>query len=66
SIADASGFRLGKIVTLYENSDPTPMGYGGMGGAMEVSAVKQAVPPSIEPGSQKTEVQVTLTYEILQ
>lgn len=61
--AKAAGFRLGKLVTLYEMSDPTEPYYGGMGGAMELSA-KADVAPTIEPGTQTTKVTVTLTYEV--
>lgn len=63
--AKAAGFRLGKLVSLYENSNPMPLsdGMGGYGGAMELSSVK-AAPPTVEPGTQNTKVQVTLTYEI--
>lgn len=65
AIARAGGFRLGKLVTLYETSDvPQPYAYGMGGGAMEVSAVKQAA-PVIEPGTQNTKVNVSMTYEIL-
>ena len=64
SIAKAGGFRLGKIVSLYESAGPvTPYAYG-MGGDMEMSAMKTAVAPAIEPGTNETEVQVTITYEI--
>lgn len=61
--AKAAGFRLGKLVTLYENSNP--MGYGGMGGDGAESALMKAnAAPVVEPGTQSTKVQVTLTYEI--
>lgn len=62
--AKAAGFQLGKLVTLYESTTPV-MPYYGMGGA-EMSAMKMdaAPAPMVEPGSQTTKVQVTLTYEI--
>lgn len=59
--AKAAGFRLGKLVTMYENSAPTPQ--YGMGGDMMESA-KVSAAPSVEPGTQNTKVQVTLTFEI--
>lgn len=63
-IAKATGFRLGRIVSLYESSDaPTPYGMG-MGGATD-SAVAKSVAPNIEPGVQASKVQVNITYEIL-
>jgi uncharacterized protein len=61
ALAKLAGFRLGKIVSLYENSNPM-MPYG-MGGA-EVSSSKADVVPIVEPGTQSTKVQVTMTYEI--
>lgn len=61
-IADAGGFRIGKLLSIDENGAyPT---YYGMGGAvMEKSAVS-APAPVIEPGSQDVTVDVTLHYEI--
>lgn len=60
--AKAAGFRLGKLVTLYENSDPVPQ--YGMGGGPETLATKADMMPVVEPGTQPTEVQVVLTYEV--
>ncbi|OGI15042.1 MAG: hypothetical protein A3E38_03265 [Candidatus Moranbacteria bacterium RIFCSPHIGHO2_12_FULL_54_9] len=63
-IAKAGHFRLGKIVSFYEDSgitpDPAQGGYDGMGGVAEM----KAVPPVIEPGTQSDTVRVNLTYEI--
>jgi hypothetical protein len=64
TMAKAAGFRLGKIVSIYENSAaPMPMDAYGRGG-MEMSDMKVAAAPTIEPGTQTSEVQVSLTYEI--
>lgn len=62
AIAQAAGFQLGKLVTLYENSAPQP--YDGMGGNGGVMAEKATIAPVVDPGTQLTKVQVTLTYEI--
>lgn len=63
--AKAAGFRLGKLVSLYESAAPVaPYGYGMGGDAMELSAKAVSMPPVVEPGTQTTKVQVTLTYEI--
>lgn len=63
-IARASGFSLGKLLSVYEDtgkSDPLPSAYG-MGGDMQN---KQSTPaPSIEPGSNEQTVSMVLTYEI--
>ncbi len=61
--AKAAGFRLGKLVTMYESTTPPMYGYG-MGGDMEMSAKAMNAAPAIEPGTKTTKVQVTLTYEI--
>lgn len=60
--ARAAGFRLGKLVTLYENSAPQP--YDSIEGNGGVLAEKVVSTPTVEPGTQSTKVQMTLTYEI--
>lgn len=62
--AKAAGFRLGKLVSLYETAAPMPYGGYGMGGDVMESAKVSSVPPTVEPGTQNTKVQVTLTFEI--
>lgn len=64
-IARAGNFRIGKLVSLYEEgaavtSDSS--GFGAQGGSMEQKAT---LAPVIEPGVQPTKVRVTLTYEII-
>ncbi|MBI2439174.1 MAG: SIMPL domain-containing protein [Candidatus Moranbacteria bacterium] len=65
-MAKAGGFKLGKLVSLYEDQgimSATDIGYGGMGGGiMEAKAIPVA--PIIEPGTQSGKARVTLTYEI--
>ncbi|MFZ2299815.1 MAG: SIMPL domain-containing protein [Candidatus Moraniibacteriota bacterium] len=61
-IAKAGGFRVGKLISIYEDSGVTPgypMNYGGMGGVAELKAA-----PIIEPGTQSDKVRMNLTYEI--
>lgn len=64
-IADAGGFKVGRLLSLDEfNTYPMPY-YGGYGGAEKaISFDASASAPSIEPGSQETKVTVTLRYEI--
>lgn len=63
--AKSAGFRLGKLVTMYENMSPMPYdSMGGNGGGVALSE-KASVAPVVEPGTQSTKVQVTLTYEII-
>lgn len=59
AIAEAGGFKLGKLISLNEGiyfPPPSPF--------MAKEAVGGGVPPIIEPGSQEISVNVTLTYEI--
>ena len=59
--AKATGFKLGKIVSIYENSYVPPMPYyaDGKGGA----EMNQVGSP-IEAGSQEVSVEMSITYEI--
>lgn len=63
-IAEAGGFRLGKLLSVDEGIHPLPLVYGyenlGRGGA----APEGAPTPTIEPGSQEVTVTVTLRYAI--
>lgn len=66
-LAQAGNFRLGKMVTFYEQGDPMqPYGMGGV--AMDSMSMEKAVSatpaPNLQPGSSKNEVRVTVTYEI--
>lgn len=67
AIAEAGGFKVGKILSINEyNNGPQPMyGYGlGAGGgyAEDSVATKSSVPT--EPGSEEINVSVNITYEI--
>lgn len=65
AMAKAGGFRIGKVVSIYESSSsPMPMDAYGRGG-MEMSDMKAMAAPTIEPGTQTSQVQVSVTYEIL-
>lgn len=65
SIVKAGGFRLGRLLSIEEGGGPVPVFYKtlsteafGRGGDFPAPA------PAIEPGSQETQVVVTLRYEI--
>lgn len=61
AIAQASGFRLGKLLTIQEGiSYPQPIPFY----AIEQAKGGETTPPQIEPGSQEVRANVTLTYEI--
>lgn len=65
AIADAGGFRVGRLLSLQEGGN-FPMYYGkalGMGGDMGMGSVP-APAPSIQPGSQDVVSNVSLVYEI--
>jgi len=64
SIADAAGFRLGRLLEISENNS---MPYYNQpmlakGGGME--SVSDSTAPTIEPGSQEVTINVSLKYEI--
>lgn len=61
SASKIAGFKLGRVVSFYENSvGEPPMYYEAMGkGGSAVSSASQ-----IEPGSQEIKINVTLTYLI--
>lgn len=67
-LAKSGKFRLGKMVTFYEQGNPGypyPMsGVGGDMAMMEKSAVAPAPAPDLQPGSTEGEIRVTVTYEI--
>jgi len=66
-IARAGNFRVGKLVSLYEDSGMNPtdtVNYRGLGGGLQAD-VKSAVAPVIEPGTQQGTVHINLTYEII-
>jgi len=67
TIALAGGFRLGKIISLYEtNNEPLPYGGGMGGGADTMSGLKAVnVAPALEPGVTTSMVTINITYEIV-
>lgn len=65
-LAKAGNFRLGKLVTFYEQGypgEPYPMG-GVANDMMMEKAVSAAPAPRLQPGSTSGEVRITVTYEI--
>jgi uncharacterized protein len=63
-MAKAGGFRLGKLITFYEDSmgGVEPFAAESMSG--DAMSAKPAVAPVIEPGTQRDTVRVNMTYEI--
>lgn len=63
-IAQAGGFRLGRLLSIEEGGFPGPIFKAvpyGAGGDFEG---RPTAPPAIEPGSQEVIVNITLRYEI--
>lgn len=61
TLARAGGFHVGKLVTFYETGQDMGQSYPMAAGAQGLEA-KNA--PTIEPGTEKDEVRMTVTYEI--
>lgn len=64
NLAKESGVNLGKLINVYESSNPYPVMYSnsakGIGGG-----VPEAVPtPVIQPGQQEIDVTINLTYQV--
>lgn len=65
SVARAGGFRVGRLLSIYEDQGyPAPYYGYGMGGDSRSFEAQKVAAPTIEPGSTDTKVVVTLTYEI--
>ena len=65
ALADAAGFRLGRLLSIDEGG-PGPIfeKYGRGGDLAYATAAASAPAPTIEPGSQEVLVALTLRYEI--
>lgn len=64
NLTKTSGIELGKLINVYENSNPSYSMYNkvmGMGGASLDSA---APTPTVQPGQQEIDVTVNLTYQV--
>jgi len=64
-VAKAGGFRLGKLVSLYENAGTNQVRNFNYGDSMAVTNMKEVATPVIEPGTQSGELHINLTYEII-
>ena len=64
SMAQAGGFKLGRLLSIDEGSSPAPY-YGGQYFGLAATASEEAKSaPTVESGSQDVTVDVTLKYEI--
>ena len=65
AIAKAADFSLGRLLSIDESSQSSPLPmYGGYGIGGDAKLDRAESVPSIEPGSREVNVYVTLTYEI--
>ena len=62
AVAEAGGFRIGKLLSVDEYFAGPYYDYGGYGGGGETLDTR--VVPSVEPGSQEIIITVNLRYEI--
>jgi len=64
NLASESGIGLGRIINVFESSNPYPVIYNtkamGMGGA----APESAPIPTVQPGQQEIDVTINLTYQV--
>jgi uncharacterized protein YggE len=63
-LAKQLGVRLGKVVSFYDNNQPMPYGYGGMGGMEMDASVKSMSAPTLPVGQNEYTANVSITYEI--
>lgn len=61
SIAKTAGFHLGRLLSIEENNGAIPY-YKSL--RAETFGAEMSAVPTIEPGSQETNISVSLTYEI--
>jgi len=65
-IAGQSGMKLGKVKSVYENSDQlyAPMAYSNVKMDSAIGAGESMVSPTIQSGQNEIKVEVSLTYEV--
>lgn len=61
-LAEAGHFKIGKIVSIYENNGPGPV--YGYGGDRQIFQAAEVPAPVIEPGSSDVKVSVSIIYQI--
>lgn len=67
AIAKSGDFTIGKLLSIDENTGPTPYyAYGVGGNGIKTMSLEATAPvaPTIEPGSQEVKITVSLRYEI--
>ncbi|MBI2011093.1 MAG: SIMPL domain-containing protein [Candidatus Colwellbacteria bacterium] len=66
AVAEAGGFKLGRLLVVeeYESQPPIIYGRDGYGGGGVGGDLEVMTPPTIEPGSEEIKVTVSLRYEI--
>ena len=65
NLAKESGVGLGKLINVYENSNPYPVVYNSMAKDIAVGGgVSAPVAPTVQPGQQEIDVTINLTYQV--
>jgi len=64
AIADAAGISLGKIINIYESSNPQPMYRNDFSYAESAMNMRGGAVPDIATGEMEVKVNVTLVYKI--
>jgi len=63
NLAQESGISLGKLINVFENSNPYPVVYSSA--KMMGAGVAESAPvPTIQPGQQEIDVTINLTYQV--
>lgn len=63
NLAKESGVSLGKLINVYENSNPYPIMYDSAK-AMGAGVAGSVPAPVIQPGQQEIDVTINLTYQV--
>ena len=63
NLSQESGISLGKLINVYENSNPYPVAYNSA--KMMGAGIADSAPvPTIQPGQQEIDVTINLTYQV--
>lgn len=63
-LAEAGGFRVGRIITIDENAGPIPYYSEGLGGARDMAVKSTPSVANLNPGSNDISSTVTVRFEI--
>lgn len=64
NLAKESGIDLGKLINVYESSNPYPVVYNSIAKGMGGATPEAAPVPTVQPGQQEIDVTINLTYQV--